>query len=176
MVSARIQKQWTAAFHDHYPCVVGYLKSKFNLDDASEDVAQEAFAKTFTRIDIDQVDNLRAYLMSAARNQAINYIKKEDRLDSFVGEPEVVAHFELRARASIEADPVLFAETRSLAKSIDKTLSDLSDKCSSAFVLHRVLGLTHKECAEKLGVSTSAIEKYVMRASERCATQLVGAC
>jgi RNA polymerase sigma-70 factor (ECF subfamily) len=51
---------------------------------------------------------------------------------------------------------------------LDRALSKLSPKCRAAFVLHRREGLTYAEVAEKLGVSSSMVKKYLATALAQC--------
>jgi DNA-directed RNA polymerase specialized sigma subunit, sigma24 homolog len=51
---------------------------------------------------------------------------------------------------------------------IDAMLDGLSDKTREAFLLSQLEGLTYSDIAQKLGVSTSSVKKYVARAVEHC--------
>ena len=46
-------------------------------------------------------------------------------------------------------------------------LEDLPRQTAQAFRLHKFEGLSHPEIAERLGVSRSTVEKYVMAAMRR---------
>lgn len=44
---------------------------------------------------------------------------------------------------------------------VSRALEDVAPKARQAFRLHRIDGLTHVQIAERLGVSTSSVEKYL---------------
>jgi RNA polymerase sigma-70 factor (ECF subfamily) len=51
---------------------------------------------------------------------------------------------------------------------ICQALASVSEKAQRAFVLHYFEGLTHKEIAEQIGVSTKMIQKYLATCLVQC--------
>jgi RNA polymerase sigma factor (sigma-70 family) len=53
---------------------------------------------------------------------------------------------------------------RESVEQVAKALDELPERVRVAFALHRFEGLKHPAIAERLGVSVSAVEKYVIKA------------
>lgn len=48
-----------------------------------------------------------------------------------------------------------------------KIVQSLPPKCQQAFILHVLEGYSRKEISSKMGISIAAVEKNILRASEK---------
>lgn len=68
--------------------------------------------------------------------------------------------------------PSQLLEYREQLKLLAQALGELPENCRKAILLNRLEGYTHKQIAEQLGVSSSMVTKYIMRALKHCAIRL----
>ena len=64
-------------------------------------------------------------------------------------------------------------QLQSLAR-LDRLLDGLPPKARSAFLLSQLDGLTYPEIAERLGVSLSSVQQYMLRAMSACYAAFYG--
>jgi len=163
------QAVWTLYYQQYFDPLVGYLYSRTGSWDVAHDIAQDAFEKIFGQCDLTEIRDLKAYLYSTGVNLAINYVKREKRLFERANEQESIDYFAFSRKAANGLDPDENIEFSDMVNGINDTLGDLPHKCKKAFLLHKLLGYSHRESAEQLNVSQSTIEKYIMRAKTTCA-------
>ncbi|WP_296615412.1 RNA polymerase sigma factor [Sphingomonas sp.] len=103
-----------------------------------------------------------AYLTKMARSTAIDHIRTGGRRRLLLDE----------ASDCLEPEPEINAEAMMVARSemrlVEGALAELPEKAREMLYLSRVVGLTHSEIAERLGVSKSLTEKYIARALIHC--------
>lgn len=105
------------------------------------------------------------YLLRMALNASIDHLRVEKR------------RTELLAGAACLFDhaapgPESATVARDTLRDIDTALDALPDKARDMLYLSRVEGLTHGEIAERMGVSRSLVEKYIIRALLHCRAHL----
>jgi RNA polymerase sigma-70 factor, ECF subfamily len=131
--------------------------------DLAEELVQDVFCWIWEhRGDWNPADGgVRGYLYRAARNRALNHLKRH--------------HLECRTAGTLEGDPAapeLGRPARSpdaTAEQIDfddalaRALGELTPRCREACVLHWQHGLTYPEVATAMGVTVKAIEALITR-------------
>lgn len=74
--------------------------------------------------------------------------------------------------ANLPDDQLPSAECRQIQlqtlQLLDQMLDTLSDKARRAFLLSQLEGLQYRDIALRLGVSVSAVKKYIAKATEHC--------
>jgi RNA polymerase sigma-70 factor (family 1) len=128
-----------------------------------EDVVQEAFVKVLeakSHRNIHVTDN---YLYRTTRNLALNILdKSEHKLTDTIGDqlPESV----LLESPSLEEQ----LESRQRFELFCRAVRQLPIKCQRVFILRRVYDLSHKEIAERMGISVKTVEIHLTKALARC--------
>lgn len=135
--------------------------------DSGEEVVQEAFVKLVARRSSTPIDHPKRYLFTATRHAAIDFTDRQNRewqrrvdLDSLDE-----AHLADNGAARMEMQ-------RELAK-LAVYLNALPPPCRQAFVMNKLQGYTHLEIAAHLGISTSMVEKHIVRALLHCRSLLL---
>jgi RNA polymerase sigma factor (sigma-70 family) len=105
------------------------------------------------------------YLMRIAMNAAIDHKRIEG------GRTELLTGMQGLLSDAIP-DPLEQVLIDEKMSEVDAALAELPAKCRDVLWLSRVEGLTHTEIAERLGVSRSLVEKYVVRAVLHCRVRL----
>jgi len=134
-----------------YHFALQYVNSAFD----AEEITQEVFVRLWeTRHRIDPGANFDAYLFTITRNIIFNSHKKKlnewkyyDKVKSYV------------LNNSIDTDTVvLYNELESI---IQKYIDAMPEKRRKVFVLNRFQGLSHKQIAEELNISTKTVEVHM---------------
>ena len=159
------------------PRVVFVLRRRFSRAEA-EDLTQEVFLRMVGRGGADAPYNPDVYvfqvaanlLRDRARRGASHHVDDHTSLDA----PSEVLADGLKGHPALVEDRgperVLLAQ-ESLAEAM-RALDELGERTRHIYILHRLEKMRHKEIAELLGLSVSAVEKHIIRAlahlAERC--------
>ncbi len=137
------------------------FKSANNLlrdQEQSIDLLQEIFVSLWIKRESVTIENLSAYLYGAVRFQVSNHIRHQKIRESFFDEVKALSlRFETQDRYDIvELEDVL-----------DKGINRLPRKCREIFRLSRYEHLSHKEIADRMGISARTVENQIGIALKR---------
>ncbi|AZM53632.1 RNA polymerase subunit sigma-24 [Streptomyces sp. WAC 01529] len=124
----------------------------------AEDVLQESWLR-WVKVDLEQVDDRRAYLVRITTRQALNRLRTmKRRKEAYVGQwlPEPLL------TAPDVADDVVLAESVSMAMML--VLETLSPTERAVFVLREVFDIGYEEIAAAVGKSPAAVRQIAHRA------------
>ena len=126
----------------------------------AQDLAHDAYARTFTAMQGKEVGRPQAFLYMTARNLALDQLKRRGR-----------APFDLASAAANDdaaASTLPGIESVVMAREewalMQEAVGALPPGCRRALLLRTVEGLSHEEIAERLGLARSSVEKHLMRA------------
>lgn len=161
------QGEIKALFKRHNDELVRYLTGRLQSHDEAVEVAQEAYVRLLRLDDTSTIGFLRAFLFKTATNIAIDRIRRKGRDQAYAAEE------------SADGDSQLFVFTpeRELAgrQSLEKVvacINALPPKCRHAFVEYKFRFRDYDEIAEEMGISSSMVRKYVLRALVHCTDKL----
>lgn len=145
-------------FKRHYANLCKRVKAMLNDEEAAEDVVQQLFMKIWeSRETMVLPDSVAAYLFTAARNRALNYIKSQSRKsDNEI--PLNQYHDEADHRTEEQMD------AKELQKALYAAIDQLPEKRREVFVLSRFEGKSYKEIAEILNISVKTVEAQMGKA------------
>lgn len=134
------------------------VRRRVRPPELAADIVQDVYLRwRGVRTEFPDRAEARAYLFRIAANLAIDHHKIEGRRQEILASAEPLN--------SLFADsPESSALAADHARQIEAALSELPKHCRQILILSRLHGMTHKEIAERLGVSTSLVEKYAIRA------------
>lgn len=141
---------------------LGYVKEK----QIAEDFVSEAFETYWeNRENLLPGTKPQAYILTVIKNKCLNHLQHVQIRQR--AEKEINNHAEWRLTLSINTlhacDPdFIFSEE--IQQIVDATLKKLPQKTRQIFVLNRYQGLSYKDIAEKMGLSTKTIEFHVSKA------------
>jgi RNA polymerase sigma-70 factor (ECF subfamily) len=129
-----------------------------------EDIAQEAYLRAFhAEKSGEQVRSPKAFLFRIAKNVALNELARKSKLLTDYIEDSAASHV---IDSGTSAEQQLMGEEK-LALFCQAAAS-LPGQCRKAFLMRKVYGLSHKEIATQLGISTSTVEKHIASGLQRC--------
>ncbi|MFC1620152.1 RNA polymerase sigma-70 factor [Candidatus Neomarinimicrobiota bacterium] len=157
----RIRKGDPKAFADLFQVYCGLLISfaqGFVVDLAvAESIVQDVFVNTWKRREhLDPDGEIRAYLYTAVRNQALKQLRHTD-----VEQQSDIAPSET---SSGEASPEEHWTREELARAIHAAVEQLPTRCRTIFIMNRFERLTYREIAQILGLSIKTVETQMGRA------------
>lgn len=129
--------------------------------DVAEDCLQSAFVRLEEYRRHTTVDNVVGFLSRAARNIAIDEARKATvRSKTATGVDELLENF--RDDRMLQDEALMVRERLSRAHAV---LTELPERTRTAFLMHRLTRAKYREIAVELGISVSAVEKHIARAS-----------
>lgn len=125
----------------------------------AEDVVQDVFLSLWNRRqELDIRESLGAYLQTSIRYKAIHYIEKNITRRDYLA---------LLTEASVDHLPAM-AELQLALKEVQSTIQEvigaMPPKMREVYELSRQEQLTHKEIAERLGISPETVKKHIQHA------------
>ncbi|MES1199972.1 MAG: sigma-70 family RNA polymerase sigma factor [Pseudomonadota bacterium] len=139
--------------------LLAYFRRRVNVAEDAEDLVQEAFLRLAKPGRLEDIDNVDAYVFQVAANLVRERVRKravrgsdsEIEIDEKFSDPQVFS-------------PARILEGKETVARVMAALRELPERTRTIFVLQRFEGLTYHEVADRLGLSTSAIEKNMSRA------------
>jgi RNA polymerase sigma-70 factor, ECF subfamily len=160
-----------AVFRAHYPALVGVAERISGERAVAEELAQDVMLELWRRRESLAVsESLRAYLVRAARNRALNHLRHERMKVR-------TAPFAAGERVSQPDAPARVAEAE-MDAAVRAAVDSLPERCREVFELSRGQGLRYAEIAGVLGISVKTVEAQMGKAlrvlRERLAPWLAG--
>lgn len=144
------KQYWQVLFHHCYLM----LKDK----DETQDIVQEVFTSLWKNKDtIEFSGSLSGYLYRATRNKVLNKIKKDSVIAKYMNEK----YLDKEVMRFIPDNILIEKE---LSRQIERCIEALPNRTREIFLLSREKGLSHKEIAEMLGLSTPTVKKQISNA------------
>ena len=146
-------------FDRHYPLLLSDIYRLIPDEGTCKDLAQELFVDLWNkREQLDIHTSLRAYLRRAAVNKALNYIKATRRIQ--LDDAEDLGHLPDLSESDVQKQE----QQDTLEDALHTAIDALPEKCRLVFNLSRFEQLSHREIAEKLGISVKTIENQITKA------------
>jgi RNA polymerase sigma-70 factor (ECF subfamily) len=129
-----------------------------------EDLVQEVFTRIVARDDTRPVENLSGYVFQTAASVLADRGRR--RLSR---QADAHQEFDPAHHGDDELDPERVLSGKQRLRAATAALLSLPERTRTIFVLHRLEGYKHREIAEQLGISVSAVEKQIIRAVQHLA-------
>lgn len=158
-----------ASFQEHYDDLLRYLARRTGGDvERAADIAQDTYIRLAAIApNVAGIENQRAYIYRIAGNLAVDTMRRDGRQAAWLTGDEPGEDI---------PDPAPSAERAAIGRDrlrkFEEALEALPPKARLALLMFRVDGLTHREIAERLGVSDSMVAKYIGQALRHCRDRL----
>ncbi|AJK48593.1 sigma-70 family RNA polymerase sigma factor [Burkholderia plantarii] len=159
---ARLRSAWLA---NEFRVSYGWLKAKLQRRVGSPADAEDLAASSFEALagvdDPPAIREPRAWLTVIAQRLTFEMWRRRDLERAYQNALlNVEAPLAPSAESVVEISQALFL--------MDQALDGLPPKVKSAFIYSQIDGLTYAEIADRLGVSSSMVRKYIAQALAQC--------
>ncbi|SPU49889.1 RNA polymerase sigma factor [Bordetella trematum] len=152
----------TDTFLRHYRELLGFLSSRTGSRDTAQDCAQDTWLRLHHHDARIRPDNPRAYLFRTAANIAMDWHRARAR------ERDAHARYASLQLPAQECDTLDVACARQTLARLERALRTQPTRSLEIFVMHRHDGYAYRDIAKRLNISTSAVEKHMMRILLAC--------
>lgn len=168
-IHAGDQRAFEELFKAHYSALVTFVDAYVGRA-ASEELVQEIFLRIWRRHETwKPVGSVRAYLFTAARNQALSVLRKE-RVAIKATEQCAVDESVLRTGAT--PTPAQELSTDEIADACRRAIHSLPESNRVVMTLRWEYGMSHAEIAFVLGTSIKGVEGELNRGIKALSTRL----
>lgn len=142
-------------YRAHCDWLQGWLNRRLHDNHQAADLMQDTFLALLARRQVvPDVRQPRAFLSTIARGLLIDFWRRRDIeqawADALAALPEVT-----------HPSPEVQAQALQVLVGIDRKLHRLGARARSAFLMHRIHGMTHLAIAAELGVSERSVRHYI---------------
>ena len=163
------QSRWfTEEVQPHESSLRSYLKGSFPTVRDVDDLVQESYLRLLKARAAHPIQCARAFLFGIARRLAVDVIRKERRTTAH----EVVVDFGLLDVVEDKADAAETTSARQEIALLAEALHSLPPRCRAVMILRKLDQLSHREIAQRLGISVSTVEAQIFRGMEKCTQHL----
>ena len=138
-------------YSEYYQRCFLFAKSYLHDEMLSKDIASEAMISLWTTMKTEEVDNVRAFLMTVVKNQSLNHLRNE--------------HLRMEARENIldACNPTdIFSEE--IDRIVNRTLDTLPLQTRNVFRMSRYENKSIKEIADSLNISVKGVDYHISKA------------
>ena len=155
-------------FQSHNEELVRYLTGRLKNHDEAIEVAQEAYVRLLRLDDANTIGFLRAFLFRTATNIAIDRIRRKGRSQAYTAEETATSSAQV-----FDFTPEREVAGKQALEQVICCIESLPPKCKHAFVEYKFKHRDYDEIALDMGISSSMVRKYVVRAMVHC-TDVLG--
>ncbi len=154
-----------ALFKAYFRLVCTVSFRMINDQQTAEDIGQEVFMELWKKRDrISITGSIKSYLVRAASNKTLNFIRDQKIKLSNAEEPTVE---DFGGTTDTE-----FEGTEELKEKISEAIKELPDRCRLVFLLSRDQEMSYREIAESLDISIKTVENQISKALKILRTRL----
>ncbi|AVE07659.1 RNA polymerase subunit sigma [Pseudomonas palleroniana] len=157
------------AFRGFYADILHFLRKRTDNASDAADMTQDVFTQWLGYRDRAKVEQPRAFLFQMARNLLRDHWRKQKVRHTAHAVP---ADLDTEPLADEQNDPMAAALRVQRLDQLKEVLAELSPRRREALMLHRFEGLSQSQIAERMGISTSMVEKHIAFALLHCKRRL----
>jgi RNA polymerase sigma factor (sigma-70 family) len=144
-----------------------FLSRRVHTAADARDLAQEAYVRLLRLDRKDLIREPQPYLFRVAAN-LLHELELKRRADAEGLRRWTEEHRLDSTGPSLERE----LEARTTGEQVARVLAELTPKCRAVVVLHRRDGMTYDEIAERIGISSSMVKKYLGIGLRHCRKRL----
>lgn len=166
----RAETAMVAIFMENFSSLKHFLGRFFSERQDIEDVAQEAFLRAYVAGQRKSIEHPKAYLFRIAKNLALTKLEHKSRqIACYIDESgDYICESGDRLELEMEESGYAEVETLELLGIYCDAVASLPEKCRQVFLLRKVHGLGHQEIANRMSLSVSSVEKYLLKGILGC--------
>jgi len=151
-------------FAAHGGALQGFLARRVRRHPEAAELAQEVYLRMLRVPDLDAIRNPEAYLYTVASNLAKEHARQQRKDAAALDVDDPLVQEQLAELPSVAGD----LDNEQRIRRLREVLQQLPAKCQAAVALQYWHGLSYEEIAQRLGVSTHMVKKYLSQALVHC--------
>ncbi|MBI6549043.1 RNA polymerase sigma factor [Xenorhabdus lircayensis] len=153
------------AYQLTYKQLMRFFHKRVENSSDSSDLSQDVFALWLNRKKQTPVRESRAFLFKIANNVLIDHWRKKQKQQAIQEEESEMVALQVPGK---QADPAEIVEQQQRLQRLYDAIKTLPPRRREAFLMYRFEGLSQNEIAERMGISTSMVEKHIASALVHC--------
>lgn len=146
---------------EHHSWLQMWLRKKLSSASDAADIAHDTFVRVLTHRKLSRIHEPRAFLTTIAKGLVIDQWRRQELerayMDALATQPEQFAPSPETHLAILET-----------LSRIDRLLDGLKPRVRTAFLLAQLEDMQYSEIAERMGVTTRSVERYVADGLYHC--------
>jgi len=151
-------------FAEHRRALQAYIYRRIRTKSDAPDLAQEVYLRMLRVSDTEAIRNPQLYLYVVASNLLKEHAVLEQRQANRLGFEETNVQQRLGELPSLDSQ----LEANEITAGLAAALEQLPKRWCTALILQYRYGLTYQEIADRLGVSSNMVKKYLAQGLGRC--------
>ena len=151
------------AFEKHQAALRRFISRFVQRNQDIDDVAQEAFMRAYRAEKTKPIEQPKSFLFRIAHNVAITELtKKTHQIIDYMADIDEsgVVWVDVSAEEQVTAEQQIGIYCEAVAQ--------LPTQCRRVFLMRKYQALSHREIAQTLGISVSAVEQHISLGLKRC--------
>lgn len=158
-------KEFNQLYSGYYRKCFLFAKSYVHNTEIADEIASEAMVKLWEIFGEEDIRNISAFLLTVVKNDAFNYLKREQlRLRTHENiQSSILRELEFRISTLESCDPeLLFSDE--LKQLFEKTLASMPEQTRTIFSMSRLEDKSHKEIALLTGITVKGVDYHIAKA------------
>jgi RNA polymerase sigma-70 factor (ECF subfamily) len=151
-------------FAEHHRALQAFFYRRIRTKSDAPDLAQEVYVRMLRVSDTDAIRNPELYLYTVASNLVKEHAVLERRRASSIDVDDSSVQERLGELPTLDRQ----LDTDQRVMRLRTVLGQLSPKCRAAVILRYRHDLSYQEIADRLGVSSNMVKKYLSQALGHC--------
>jgi RNA polymerase sigma-70 factor (ECF subfamily) len=151
-------------FAEHGGALQRYIYRRVRTKSDAPDLAQEVYARMLRVSDTEAIRNPQLYLYTVASNLVKEHAVRQLPLITGAELDETTVADRLGELPALDSQ----LESSQMVERLGTVLEQLPSRWRTALILQHRYGLTYQEIAERLGVSSNMVKKYLAQGLAQC--------
>jgi RNA polymerase sigma-70 factor (family 1) len=159
-------KSFEQIFRLFYPRLKKYACNFLHKQNEAEDLVQDVFFQVWQNIsELDHEKNVGSFLFTLLRNKCLNFLKHKAVEEQYIFQSAKNEAEELYHISFTETGGFISMEERLMAE-LEVIISEMPEKCQTAFRHKWFEGKKIREIAEVMNISTTMVDKHLAKGLE----------
>ncbi|MDB5740350.1 MAG: hypothetical protein JWP16_1390 [Alphaproteobacteria bacterium] len=151
------------------PMLTRFLQRNWRNEAEIADLRQESYARVYEAARRERPLQVKPFLFQIARNLMIDRLRKQS-----VVSLETMADFDWLNVSDDKPSSEAYVAARQELRLLQAALDDLPPRCRQVVLMRKIEGLSQKEVARQMGVTTETVENQVAKGMRLLAQALGG--
>lgn len=152
-------------YSEYYQRCFLFAKSYLHDEMLSKDVASEAMITLWTTMKTEEVENVRAFLMTVIKNQSLNHLRNEhlrmEARENILNDELYELDFRISSLDACNPTDIFSEE---ITRIVNQTLDSLPAQTRNVFWMSRYENKSIKEIADALSISVKGVDYHIGKA------------